>query len=733
MNLIIKKLCYLYLVLRLRFLLILFIHFSVSAQIDREFWFAVPEVTEDHADRPILLHISSQNSDALINISIPANNLIQPIEIILDANTSTSVDLTDWIDNLENGDYNLALGRGLFVQSDERITVYYEVLGSRNIDVLNTDIFVLKGHNALGTEFYTPFQNQHNNHSSTGIPGAWSSIDVVATEDNTTVTFELTSDAFGQIARIFIITLNRGETYSVRADSKVYDSGFSGSKVTSDKPIAITLKDDSIQKEGEGSHDLVGDQIVPIELIGTDYILSIGENYILATEDNTSIIINGNLEAVLDEGETYFVGNSENTFMESTNPVYLWQLIEKGGEYGGSLIPHIKCTGSYKVNFSRATDEPFSLILIVKSGGENGFLLNGNAGAINAIDFEDVIGTNYEWVIMKKNFTQNIIPVQLISQLENTTQPFHLGIINGSGSTGNRYGYFSNYNILDLGIDFNACDNTILQVENGLDSYEWSTGALTSSIDIDTSGVYWVKGVEGNCSTTDTIVVEIKPGVSFELAKDTFMCDENGLTLSGPTGDLLTYEWSTGHTTKDIMIDSAAVYGLIAKNAFGCYDRKFINVMDLVFDVENVHDTLLCEEEAILKVEDNSETIYWSLDGDTLSDSASVMVSKQGIYYLYRRNECGVLVDTFFIETRNFVFPNIFTPNGDLINDNLEIELGRGVWNFDLFNRWGKPVYQNEEFEGNLNTDALNDGLYYYSLFDDLCEKNYKGWIQMLR
>jgi hypothetical protein len=44
----------------------LFFAFAVRAQVDTEFWFAAPEVTSAHADRPIFLNISSFGLPAVV-------------------------------------------------------------------------------------------------------------------------------------------------------------------------------------------------------------------------------------------------------------------------------------------------------------------------------------------------------------------------------------------------------------------------------------------------------------------------------------------------------------------------------------------------------------------------------------------------------------------------------------------------------------------------------------------
>lgn len=710
----------------------LFFIFSLCsyAQFDREFWFAVPEITSLHADRPIKLNMSAGNLDVYIQVSIPTNPDIEPKEIFLSANENITIDLTDWIDELENSVFNSPQNKGLFIKSDYPITVYYEVLGTKNQNVNNTEIFALKGSNALGTTFYTPFQNLHGNY---GQSDAWSSIDVVATEDSTEIVFELTNPALDELSKNITITLNKGQTYSLRCNSSLGIFRFSGSKITSNKPIAVTIKDDSIYQNGFNSRDLVGDQIIPIDYIGIEYILFKGESFILATEDSTDIFVENVLTATINEGETFFLENTSTLLMESSKPVYVFQLTRTGWEYGGALIPHVSCTGSYNIDINRSTDEIFIIKILVKNGGQNGFSFNGNSNFLNSNNFNIINGTNNEWLEFERSFTTSEIGVGDPIKIENNSKPFHLAIISGSSNTGSRYGYFSSFNSLDLGVNFDACDNSILQVSSGLDSYTWSTGETSNSITVDSSGTYWIRGVEGTCETTDTIEVIIKPGISFELGNDTFVCGEP-IILSGPENENYTYEWNTNDSIAQISVDSKGGYKLRITNQYGCFATDSVFVNEFTFTEANLNDTTICNDEITVVLQDMFSDFLWYNELDTLSKNNYVTLSSSGEYYLRRDNNCGTQYDTFSVEKREIILPNVFTPNNDGYNDELKLNLGTGEWEFMVYNRWGKPVFESKNFNGTLPNLELSDNTYYYKLVDKYCnEKSHNGWFTILK
>ena len=277
--------------------ILLFLIFSfastlkTNAQIDTAFWFVAPEVWQGHDDRPIYLRFASFENPATITISQPANAAFPIQTINLNANDAQSINLTNWIDIIENKPVNQILNYGLYISSSSPVTAYYEEASTNNPDLLS-----LKGNNALGTEFYTPFQNLLNSFYSESKAG----IDIVATEDNTLIEVTPTANLVGYPANTsFTINLNRGQTYSLRSASTLSNLRPSGTYISSDKPIAVSISDDSILGQtyyGGFAYDLLADQLIPVSRMGQNYIgikgqLSADDKiYITASEDNTSIV-----------------------------------------------------------------------------------------------------------------------------------------------------------------------------------------------------------------------------------------------------------------------------------------------------------------------------------------------------------------------------------------------------------------------------------------------------------
>ena len=152
-----------------------------QAQVDTEFWFAPPEVTQGHGDSPLYLRFSTLDKEATIRVTQPARNNAVLATVVVPANTTYTLDLTNQKFNLEGIYPAQVMKTGLKIESSAPVTAYYEV-GS----AWNADIFALKGRNALGNRFVIPAQNFYNN-SGTYAPTPGSTIDIVATSNNTVV------------------------------------------------------------------------------------------------------------------------------------------------------------------------------------------------------------------------------------------------------------------------------------------------------------------------------------------------------------------------------------------------------------------------------------------------------------------------------------------------------------------------------------------------------------------
>lgn len=428
------------------------------AQLDTSFWFVAPEVCQwnnpTNFDRPIKLVISSmQNTPTTITVTQPANSNFAPIQETVPPLGNVSVDLTNFITSIETSPVNTVLNTGLHVVSSQSVNVYYEVC----LTGVDPEIYALKGRSALGTNFVMPGQNEYMN-GDTYSPTPYNRLDVVATENGTVVTIVPRVAIQGHAAGVpFNVTLNAGQTYSCAATGRQPANHFQGTTITSTHPIAVTVSDDLLHHPS-GGQDLVGDQTVPVENAGTEFIAIKGalyqnadKVYITAIQNNTQIFVDGGTTAVttISAGETYmipFASNSQTLYITTNNPVYAFQLTGLGHEFGGAVLPSMSHTGSQSVSYKRGGDATKTLIfnIITRNGNQGNFTLNGDNTVITSNLFAPVAGTNGSWVYASIELPVSVVNINTTAIVQNMGL-FHLGVFEGGFQGGCSYAFFSDY------------------------------------------------------------------------------------------------------------------------------------------------------------------------------------------------------------------------------------------------------------------------------------------------
>ena len=435
----------------------------LQAQTSKTFWFVAPDLSSGHEQSPILFRLINGNSTpATVTISQPANpSGFAPITLTVPPNQLFSYTLTTRINQIEDFPADNVNNKGLLITSDQYISVYYEENGSNN-----PAIYALKGENALGTSFLIPGQNLLDNVSSV-TPTPYNSFHIVATQDNTTVTIIPRKAVLGHPdGKPFTVTLNRGQTYAAVATSQLAANHLGGSQVTSDKPVAITICDDSMYGAAIGGtcYNEGGDQIIPLNLLGKEYIAVRGyfgegisssvrdQIFVMATQPNTDVYINGSKAATIaNAGDTYRYNmglTNDACYVQANKNISVLQLSGFGCETDFAVLAQLSCTGSREVTLARSTSDNYYLTVLVEAGGEGNFTVatsGGTGASLVASDFTPVPGTSGKYMYARKLYSTAQLPAGATITLKNNTNKFHVGIIHGTSGSGCRFGYFSEY------------------------------------------------------------------------------------------------------------------------------------------------------------------------------------------------------------------------------------------------------------------------------------------------
>jgi gliding motility-associated-like protein len=412
--------------------------------------------------------------------------------------------------------------------------------------------------------------------------------------------------------------------------------------------------------------------------------------------------------------------------------------------------------------FVRSTSETMRLNIVVPNGGQGDFLFNGNAGVITATNFAVVPG-NTDWMFAQVTTLEGQIAVEAATRIENTSTPFHLGIINGGASSGTRFGYFSDYGALKYETSYeqlNPCLGDPLEldvnpIENGL--YQWtgpnnfSASGLEVNVGIantNTAGMYVVQGFTGECEIeNDSLEVVVhQPLPPPVLSGDIETCE--GLTISmGADSENVLWTGPDGFESQgqyvvidNIAVGDAGVYTATLDDPYcppGAESTLVVTVAtdeDLSFVWEDERE--FCQgEEVVIGLPSEvfgSPEINWVFYEEgvdepvVLATGQDATVTSAGMLVVEAFSEppCvvrseGVIHITY--ADCDLVIPNVITPGDDNLNKRFKVTNLNQFPNstIQIFNRWGQEVFSHDDFgstSGWLPGQNLSEGAYYFVL-----------------
>jgi gliding motility-associated-like protein len=273
--------------------------------------------------------------------------------------------------------------------------------------------------------------------------------------------------------------------------------------------------------------------------------------------------------------------------------------------------------------------------------------------------------------------------------------------------------------------------------------YEWAiTSSNTSIVDTSNNVITLVFDTVGTGQFNVLVVnpcgqdngnknVLIKPLPPANTGADTTICDGSTITLSTTPVNNGTYQWGVvgaqsigGGQNKDVSPNDTTTYYVKVTVQPGCvsYDTLtvFVEYPVLTYDTINI-----CLDETATLVADTGQSYsyVWS-SGET---TQSVTKTEAGDYYVdisvpgeicLKTQNFHLVVDTCYVP---LTLPNVFTPDGDGINDYWQPFV---IGNFDefeilVYNRWGTMVYTTDNpafmWDGkNTGGNLVSDGVYYY-------------------
>ena len=252
---------------------------------------------------------------------------------------------------------------------------------------------------------------------------------------------------------------------------------------------------------------------------------------------------------------------------------------------------------------------------------------------------------------------------------------------------------------------------------------------------------YRVKSQGCGKTVIDTISVKVNPIPQVELGRDTVMCENYKLLLTAAPG-YKSYQWQDHSVQNYFEVDKPGTYSVDVTNGFNCTTSDQIKITyDSIPKVDFGQDQVVCDKFPALVAGDDRNVYHWS-DGSIYN---TMIPRKAGTYWVSASNHCGTGSDTIRLYTPSQMYiPNVVTANGDQINDQLLLGVITSQGTVDksahveaslkLFNRWGQPVFQENDYKGDWpgSSSSVDEGIYYYQANVEGC-KEYKGWVQVIK
>ncbi|SDK60772.1 gliding motility-associated C-terminal domain-containing protein [Catalinimonas alkaloidigena] len=290
-----------------------------------------------------------------------------------------------------------------------------------------------------------------------------------------------------------------------------------------------------------------------------------------------------------------------------------------------------------------------------------------------------------------------------------------------------------------------------------------------------TSGVYTIEVVDQSnrgtgCRATRDVAVSGYEGFTFTHSNTHVNCfgDASGtitienlrglgpfsITAKNRQGQVV-FQDTTSAGTHPIFGLTAGQYAVTIKQLTECEDQTAITFLDTIQGpaqpiklhwraVAPSYNDLPQGRIKIDSITGGSGGPYWiRVDGTA---EQRIFANERGVYdtlligllprnyQILVRDELGCYQEftATVVADDSFVIPNVFTPNGDGKNDKFylsNLPVGTAVF---IYNRWGKLVYKNGDYDNQWEGEGLLEGTYFYSIRHPTLGL-LKGWVQIRR
>jgi gliding motility-associated-like protein len=297
--------------------------------------------------------------------------------------------------------------------------------------------------------------------------------------------------------------------------------------------------------------------------------------------------------------------------------------------------------------------------------------------------------------------------------------------------------------------------------------FTWSNGANSPVLTNLGAGTYIITVTDNNgCVSSSTIILASPAEIDYELQIEDVSCfgqnDGNVSVLSLNGG---VPPWTTsldGGLFQNQLIYTnlrPGAHSLLIRDQVGCEKTELFSIVEPAeWSLSLGPDTIVAFGSSIeIKAHITGQPmqpieVHWSDEECEQCLSREISPGTNMIYTVTVTDANGCIrTDQKFIEVfidRHVFVPNVFSPNGDQVNDYFIITPGSGLHEIEeltIYDRWGSIIFQEFHFQpddpayqwdGTMRGKPLNPGVYVYKLkvvYEDLRSTILHGDVTLLR
>lgn len=585
---------------------------------------------------------SDQNTSGTLSIPQQGFNL----DFTVTANTTTPLTLPNSI--AEHYTSEVIENKGILIETQDTVSVFAINFNPNTAD--GTKVLPTK---TLGTEYRVS--------SYPGIGAYNSELLIVATEDNSEI--EITpsaSTAGGNAAGVsFLVELNRGESYQVKAGSSGGDLTGTLVRATEEsgscRPFAIFSGSSCAQVYPTCTAcDHLFEQNFPVKTWGTEFYavpFTVSTDYkctirVLANQDNTNVSLNGSTNVVLNAGEIYEANDVQSVqYIAADKGISVTQYMQGLGCPGSNGVLGDPAMLILNDVNQKIDDITFSTVAS-SNMNDHRMIVIAATEDIAEIALDGAPIPSSQFALFPSSPSHSYADISIAEGSHTLTAPDGLSAYVYGFGAAETYAYsvgsFSSRDLLNVQLDSAFCDadSVLLDPESDLFNVNWFMQdspedtiysgdqlLLTSPI---TPGFYIAEGdvLISGCTEEEVFLVEVPESPTLEVtASDTVICENQSVQLSAalsPEGNnAYIYSWENTETLNNNSIanpvatpEESGWYVLEVASFTGCTDA----VSDSVYITVNpggitgfrvsASETVICTGEQIQLNADVEELIF---------------------------------------------------------------------------------------------------------------------------